>query len=193
MRLKIKNFIFLFVLLLMASSCKKETAVSELDTIRKNNNSKSYSAAVKDSAEAISSITKQKLQELLDLSSLYTSGNRDTEIDSVIYAQMQSYFYKPDSTTLQPLLAELDTFNVGNARINELSVTNRIIGKDTIDLAKFKVEYFDENTKSIGIFDREANYILIPSPVKFKKEFKFYFLNFYPKAVKDSTDVGVTK
>lgn len=193
MKLITKRFLFLFAILMVFASCKKEPAVSELDTIRNNTNKITYSDAVKDSAEAINSITKQKLQELLDLSALYTSGNRDTEIDSVIYSQMHSYFYKPDSNTLKPLLNELDTFNVANAKVNSLTVMKQIVGEDTLDLAKFKVEYFDEKAKSIGVYDREANYIMIPAPVKFKREFRFYFLKFYTNAVKDSTSSGVTR
>jgi hypothetical protein len=68
-----------------------------------------------DSAQAISFITKQKIQELFDLSTLYTSGNRDTEIDSVIYAQMKSYFAESDSNQLKPILNQLDSFKVKTA------------------------------------------------------------------------------
>ena len=95
--------LILFSFLLILASCKKETIeMSDLQKVRNNNNKKSYPVTKMDSAQAISFITKQKIQELLDLSTLYTSGNRDTEIDSVIYAQMKSYFIEKDSEKLAP-------------------------------------------------------------------------------------------
>ena len=146
-----------------------------------------------DSAQAISFITKQKIQELLDLSTLYTAGNRDTEIDSVIYSQMQSYFVDQDSNKLGPLLLQLDSLKVQTAKVGNISVTKEIRGNDTLDLAKFYVEYFDFRNKLIGSFEKNAHYVLKPSPVKFVKEFKFYFVDFDAPVKKDSTAVGVTK
>ena len=191
---KYKILFFLFATVLMVFSCKKETnEMSDLDKLRNNNNEISYPVTKMDSAQAISFITKQKIQELLDLSTLYTSGNRDTEIDSVIYAQMQSYFAKEDSTNLIPILKQLDSFKVKSAKVGNLVVNKDIVGKDTLDFAKFDVEYFDKNNRSIGIFKKNAQYMLKPAPVKFKKEFKFYFVNFDAPAANDSTSVGVTK
>ncbi len=75
-----------------------------------------------DSMQAINSITKQKVQELLDLSTLYLSGNRNTEIDTVIYSQMESYFHKPDSLTFKRLFKELDSMKVRSVKVNNLNV-----------------------------------------------------------------------
>ena len=146
-----------------------------------------------DSALAITTITKQKIQELLDLSTLYTAGNRDTEIDSVIYAQMQSYFFEQDSNRLGSLLLQLDSLKVQTAKVGNISVSKEIKGNDTLDLAKFYVEYFDFRNRLIGSYEKNAHYVLKPSPVKFVKEFKFYFVDFDSKPTKDSTSVGVTK
>ncbi|WP_246005091.1 hypothetical protein [Kaistella antarctica] len=146
-----------------------------------------------DSALAITTITKQKIQELLDLSTLYTAGNRDTEIDSVIYAQMQSYFFEQDSNRLSSLLLQLDSLKVQTAKVGNISVSKEIKGNDTLDLAKFYVEYFDFRNRLIGSYEKTAHYVLKPSPVKFVKEFKFYFVDFDSKPKKDSTSVGVTK
>ena len=188
------NLLLIIFLLLFVFSCKKERAeVSDLEKIRNNNNKVSYPVTKMDSAQAISFITKQKIQELLDLSTLYTSGNRDTEIDSVIYAQMQSYFTESDSNKLKPILKQLDSFKVKTAKVGNIFVQKEIKGNDTLDFAKFDVEYFDQNDKLIGKFEKNAQYILKPSPVKFKKEFKFYFVDFDLVAQKDSTAVGVTK
>ena len=189
-----KIVILLISLLLITFSCNKESAKrSDLEIVRNNNNKKSYPVTKMDSAQAITSITKQKIQELLDLSTLYTAGNRDTEIDSVIYAQMRSYFVDQDTNKLRPLLLQLDSLKVQTAKVGNISVTKEIRGKDTLDLAKFYVEYFDFKNKLIGSFEKNAQYVLKPSPVKFPKEFKFYFVDFDSKLPKDSTSVGVTK
>lgn len=189
-----KIIVLLFSLLLIAFSCNKEnTQRSDLEIVRNNNNKKSYPVTKMDSAQAITSITKQKIQELLDLSTLYTAGNRDTEIDSVIYAQMKSYFVDQDSNKLAPLLFQLDSLKVQTAKVGDLTVSKEIRGNDTLDLAKFYVEYFDFKNRLIGSYEKKAQYVLKPSPVKFVKEFKFYFVDFDSKPVKDSTSVGVTK
>lgn len=184
--------LLLFVLAFYACN-KKSNEPSDLEKIRNNTNKVSYPANQMDSAQAISFITKQKIQELLDLSTLYTSGNRDTEIDSVIYEQMRRYFAEPDSTKISTLLAELDSLNVASAKVGSIAVQKHILGVDTLDFAKFDVEYFDDRNRTLGIFSKNAEYILKPSPVKFKKEFKFYFVSFDAPLPKDSTSVGVTK
>ena len=189
-----KIVLLLIGFLFIAYSCNKESVhKSDLETVRNNNNIKSYPVTKMDSAQAISFITKQKIQELLDLSTLYTAGNRDTEIDSVIYAQMQSYFVDQDSNKLGPLLLQLDSLKVQTAKVGNISVTKEIRGNDTLDLAKFYVEYFDFRNKLIGSFEKNAHYVLKPSPVKFVKEFKFYFVDFDAPVKKDSTAVAVTK
>jgi predicted transcriptional regulator len=62
-----------------------------------------------------------------------------------------------------------------------------------MDLAQFKVDYFGADKRKIGTFDNTVQYTLKTTPVKFKKEFKFYFLNFNYRLPKDSVSVGVTK
>lgn len=187
-------FLFIFSISVILSACNKDTAKrSDLDIVRTNNNKVTYPVTSMDSAQAISSITKQKIQELFDLSTLYTSGNRDTEIDSVIYAQMKSYFSEKDSSKLSPLLYQLDSLKVQTAKVGDISVSKKIRGKDTLDFAKFSVEYFDARSRPVGKFEKNAQYILKTSPVNFKKEFKFYFVEFDPIFPKDSTSTGVTK
>ena len=190
-----KYLLIAFLIFFAIFSCTKEksTEISDLQKIRNNTNQKSYPLTKIDSAQAISLITKQKIQELFDLSTLYTSGNRDTEIDSIIYSQMNSYFAEMDSTKLQPLLQQLDSFKVKTAKVGNITVKKQIVGKDTLDFAKFNVEYFDQNDRSIGNFEKNAQYMLKLFPVKFKKEFKFYFVNLDAEPPKDSTSAGVTK
>lgn len=187
-------FIGLFLIVLSVVSCnEKAEQKSDLETLRTSNNRKTYPVTKMDSAMAIQFITKQKIQELFDLSVLYTSGNRDTEIDSVIYAQMQSYFEKNDSSNLTPLIRQLDSLDVSSAKIGKIEVTDRKTNNDTLDFALFEIEYFDQNRKSLGIFNKNAQYELKLSPVKFKKEFKFYFVKFDAELPKDSTVSGVTR
>ncbi|MGG7439360.1 hypothetical protein ACQ7CU_14895 [Chryseobacterium arthrosphaerae] len=190
---RINNFLIFTILLVLLAACNKKTEVSDLDKLRNSNNEKSYPAVQMDSMQAINSITKQKVQELLDLSTLYLSGNRNTEIDTVIYSQMESYFHKPDSLTFKRLIKELDSMKVKSVKVNNLNVYKEFYKKDTLDYAKFNVEYFDSKNKSLGSFEKNAQYILL-STSKLKKEFKFYFLDFYSKPLKkDTTSVGVTK
>jgi len=191
---KINNFLIFAVLFLAFISCNnKKTEVSDLDKLRNSTNIKSYPAVQMDSMQAINSITKQKVQELLDLSTLYLSGNRNTEIDTVIFSQMESYFHKPDSLTFKKLLKELDSLKVKSVKVSSLNVYKEFYKKDTLDYAKFNLEYFDSKNKSLGTFEKNAQYILLSTPM-IKKEFKFYFLDFYSDPLKkDSTSVGVTK
>ncbi len=194
--MKIINNLLIFTLLFIAlvSCSNKKTEISDLDKLRNSTNTKTYPAIQMDSAQAINLITKQKVQELLDLSTLYLSGNRNTEIDTVIYSQMQSYFHKPDSLTFKKLFSELDSLKVKSVKVNNLEVYKDFYNKDTLDFAKFSVEYFDSRNKSLGSFEKNAQYILVSTP-NTNSEFKFFFLNFYsnPLLKKDSTSVGVIK
>lgn len=193
---KLINLLFSLLIIFAVFSCKKnKVEMSDLDKLRNSNNKKSYPAVQMDSLQAIKSITLQKTQEVMDLANLYRSGKRNTQIDSAIYTQMESYFHKPDSLTFRKMFSEMDSLKVKDAKVNQLDVFKEIIGKDTIDYAKFNVEYFDHNKKSIGKFEKFAQYILvsIAKPQNPQKEFKFYFLNFYTQPVKDTTSVGSTR
>ncbi len=164
-------------------SCDKkyDGVDNSLETIRNANNNVTYSKTKLDSMQATNMITSQKVQDLLDLSALYTSGNKDTEIDSVIYTQMQAHFLTKDSNNLKPLLKEMDSLKVRYAKVNNLTTSKAIQDQDTLDFATFDVEYYDNKRTYITTVSRKAQYMLKASPVKFQKEFKFYFTSFYPK------------
>lgn len=169
------------------SSCnKKYEGDASLETAKYKSNRKAIPSVKMDSAQAINTITKQKIQDLLDLSTLYTSGNKDTEIDSVIYAQMKGYFLDGDTIHIKPLLKDLDSLKVRYAKVNKLDISKIPNGNDTLDYAQFSVEYYNDKKAFIGNFNRQAQYILKASPKQFQKEFKFYFLNFYQSKKKDS-------
>lgn len=180
----------LVITTIIACNKKYEGDDNSLETIRTANNNTTYSKTKLDSLQAINVITTQKVKDLLELSALYTSGNKDTEIDSVIYTQMQAHFLNPDSSNLKPLLKEMDSLKVRYIKLNNLKTSKSIIKKDTLDIANFDVEYYDKKRTYITTVNRKSQYFLKASPVKFKKEFKFYFDNFYKK---DSDSTKTTK
>lgn len=186
-----KNILFsLFIIALGLLSCKKEenNSLSELEKLRKANNSN-----VKlDSSQAIASITQQKLQELYDISALYSSGNKNTAIDSLNYRQIQGYFLKKDSSNVKGLLKELDSLKVKFVKIKNIELSTEIDGEDTLDFAKYIVEYKNADQKPIAEFNKISEYKLLRKPVKFKNEFKFYFVKIdVPE--KDSISSGDAK
>jgi len=187
-----KIIFFSTVLLLGLQSCKKEEAISDIDLLRNGNNLDVYPTTKLDSAQAIASITQQKLQELYDISALYSSGNKNTAIDSLNYNQIQGYFVKKDSNNIKGLLQELDSLKVKNVKVKNLTINTEIKGKDTLDFALYTVEYKDREQRTIGEFNKKSQYKLQKSPINFKKEFKFYFVEIDVKS-KDSLSSGVTK
>ncbi|RZJ51162.1 MAG: hypothetical protein EOO19_01390 [Chryseobacterium sp.] len=187
-----KTLFFSILIVLAVISCvkKDDPAISDLDKLRNTNNK----TVQMDSTQAINAITLQKVQDVLDLSTLYLSGEKNTEIDTAIYSKIEKYFQKSDSTTFKPLFKELESLQVKKVKVNNINIYQEIQNNDTLDLAKFNVEYFDKKNRSIGTFEKNAQYTLVSKPEKTNKEFKFYFLNFYQRPLKkDSTSTGVTK
>ncbi|MCY0975783.1 hypothetical protein PGH12_14165 [Chryseobacterium wangxinyae] len=186
-----KTLFFSILIVLAIISCvkKEETPVSDLDKLRNTNNQ----TVQMDSTQAINAITLQKVQDVLDLSTLYLSGEKNTEIDTAIYSKIEKYFQKPDSLSFNLLFKELESLQVKKVKVNNINIYQEIQDKDTLDLAKFNVEYFDHKNKSIGTFEKNAQYTLVSKREKTNKEFKFYFVNFYQPLKKDSTVAGVTK
>ena len=188
------NFLFLTIMIgITLLACKKNeetAAISDLDKLRNTEN-----ISVKmDSTQAINAITLQKVQDVLDLSTLYLSGNKKTEIDQAIYSKIEKYFEKSDSATFKDLFKELESLQVKKIKVSNINVFQHIKEKDTLDFAKFNVEYFGAKNKLIGVFEKNAQYTLVSKPDQNKGEFKFYFVKFYSEAPeKDSTSVGVTK
>ena len=187
-----KNIIFYLVIIIMSViSCKKEQPISEIDLLR-NGNEDVYSSTKLDSAQAITSITQQKLQELYDISALYTSGNRNTAVDTVNYNQIQGYFLKKDSANVKNLLKELDSLKVKFVKVKNLEISSEIKGKDTLDFANYTVEYKNKEQKVLGELNKKSTYKLQKTSANSKKEFKFYFVQVDVKE-KDSVSSGVTK
>lgn len=187
---KILFFSILIVCAVISCVKKEDNAVSDLDKLRNTNNK----TVQMDSTQAINAITLQKIQDVLDLSTLYLSGEKNTEIDTAIYSKIEKYFQKPDSLTFNSLFKELESLQVKKVKVNNINIYQEIQNNDTLDLAKFNVEYFDRKNKSIGTFEKNAQYTLVSKSLKLNKEFKFYFVKFYQEPLKkDSTSAGVTK
>lgn len=184
-----KNLLFsFFIIAIGVLSCKKENTQSDIDKLREATNS---NVSI-DSTQAIASITRQKLQELYDISALYTSGNRNTAIDSLNYRQIQGYFIKKDSGNVTNLFKELDSLKVRYVKIKNVEISTEIKEKDTLDFAKYTVEYRNSEQKSLGEFTKKSQYDLIKKTGKIKNEFKFYFVSIdIPE--KDSISSGVIK
>ena len=129
------NFLFLTIMIgLTLLACKKNeetAAISDLDKLRNTEN-----ISVKmDSTQAINAITLQKVQDVLDLSTLYLSGNKKTEIDQAIYSKIEKYFEKSDSATFKDLFKELESLQVKKIKVSNLNVFQHIKEKDTLDFA----------------------------------------------------------
>ncbi|PIE50417.1 MAG: hypothetical protein CSA38_03170 [Flavobacteriales bacterium] len=184
-----KNLLFVFFLIFVFSCEKQNEAPLSLEKVKYNTNTSLYPQQKRDSLQAIEEITKQKLQQVIDLSVLYSKSNKDSEIDSTLYRQMLSYFYEPDSTTLKPLIKEMDSLKCERVEIENFVVKKRMTEKDTLNFAQFQLHYVEKRTK----IDHEIQYILVSTPIQFKKEFKFYFLNYFSEPIKDSTRLGVIK
>ncbi len=193
MKLINKNIIFSFVIFAIALiSCKKEQPLSEIDVLRNGNNEDVYPSAKLDSAQAIASITQQKLQELYDISTLYSSGNKNTAVDTLNYNQIQGYFLKKDSANVKNLLKELDSLKVKNVKVKNLEIKSEIRGKDTLDFANYTVEYKNKEQKLIAEINKKSLYKLQKTATNSKKEFKFYFVEVDVEE-KDSVSSGVIK
>lgn len=185
------KFLFILTNLLYLFSCSQKEAEerSDLDKIRQNNKQ----VHKMDSTQSIQNITLQKVQELMDLSAIYASGNKNTEVDTLIYEQISGYFSEPDSTKINPIIRELENLKVKNVRVKNLDITQQINDKDTLDIASFVLEYSRKDKSRIGFFEKQASYTLKKSPIQFTKEFKFYFIDFDIQPSNDSTSVGVIK
>lgn len=189
-----KVLLLLLGCLVMTYCQKNKTKDLTLDSVKNNENAASYPENKMDSLQAITQITRQKTREVLELSILYVNSNKSTEIDNAVLRQIQGYFFEPDSLTGRGLFRELDSLQVKNVQLHDFTVRQEVKSKDTLHFADFQVEYFGKGNRSLGTFPRSAQYVLMPSEVRFKKEFKFYFKKFYPKTpAKDSTVSGVTR
>lgn len=185
------------ILIIGLAACKeKYKGKNSLETVKYNNNTTTFSPIELDSLQTINNITALKLQEVYDLGTNYAAGNKDSDIDVTLYNQIQEYFEKPDSTKIMPFIKQLDSLKARFVKISDVSTSKYINAKDTLDFAKYKMDYYDKERKYIGYLNKEVQYALKEAPAKekkFKSEFKFYFVEFKGPPKKDSIPSGKTK
>lgn len=190
MKTKFYFYILFHLVLICLISCGKELKNKDFNQLKYSKNNNTYPKIKLDSVQAINHIATIKIQDLLDLSVLYATGNKDTEIDSVIYHQMQSYFINGDTLHINRLVRELDSLKVKTANVLSVVVNKKIIEKDTLNIAQFQVEYLDNKNKKIIEKHKLSKFVLKKDPVKFAQEFKFYFKDFVEN---DSISSGIIK
>ncbi len=197
--MKTKTFIQLVLgFIFVVCSCKNETTFQgEHDPeVIKTYRNHSSTVSKMDSLASINFITKQKLTELYELSSLYSSNSEDSILQGILYPQIKSYFLENDTITLDRILNELDSLQVFYIEIDDLNLSEKdSIRPDSLKIVNFDVNYFSKDKKLISKKPKSATYILKKEPRKFKHEFIFYFsgLNDVPESINDTISSGVTQ
>ena len=177
--MKIKSFIQLMLgLVFVVWSCKNETTFQgkhDPEVIKTYRN-QSTPVSKMDSLASVNFITKQKLTEVYELSSLYASNSSDSILREILLPQIKSYFLEYDSISSQNLLAEMDSLQVYFVEIDPINlVENDSLAPDSIKTVNYGVRYFSKDKKLIDSKQKSAVYILKKEPKQFKHEFIFYF------------------
>lgn len=192
------NISFAVIIIIAVVACKEEkyTGKNSIETVKYNNNATTFSPIELDSVQTINNITALKLQEVYDLATNYAAGNKDSDIDITLYNQIQEYFEKPDSAKIHPFIKELDSLKARFVKINDVTTFKHVTSKDTLDYAKYKMDYYNKERKYLGYQNKEVHYVMKEVPAiekKFKREFKFYFVDFRGPSKKDSILSGKAK
>lgn len=188
-----------FGLIFFVFSCKKESVYQgdhNPDVIKSYRNTDTP-VTLKDSLSSINNITRQKLTEIYELSSLYNSNKNDSLMEDILYPQIMGYFLENDTITSAALLSELDSLDVHFIELRSLKLEERdSLVPDSMMYASYNIRYYSKDKKLIDSFKKEAKYILKKEPKKFKNEFVFYFTELNPQIEeeeKDSIPEGVTQ
>lgn len=182
-----KSFtIFILGITFLFSACKDvKTFQGEHDPeVIKNYHNSVTNVLKMDSLSSINYITKQKLTEIYELSSLFTVNEKDSLMREILLPQLESYFLANDSVNIQNILQEMKDLKVNYVEINQLPQTEQP-HLDSIRTVEYQVNYYSNDKKLIDSFDKTAHYILRKEPKKFKHEFVFYFTEL--STVNDST------
>lgn len=196
--MKIKSLIILVMgLIFVVWSCKDEPTYKgkhDPEMIKTYRND-ATSAAKMDSLASVGYITKQKLIELYELSSLYSSNQGDSLMREILLPQIQSYFLPKDSLNYTQILKEMDSLQVHYIELSRLNFpdSDSLIA-DSVRHVNYTMLYFSKDKKLIDSVQKSAEFILKKEPKKFKHEFSFYFQNLKDfQAVKDTISFGVTQ
>ena len=177
-------------------SCKDDKYKGDYnpEAIKGYKNEASTVSSKMDSLEAINFITKQKLREFYELSAL-ASNTSDTVVDSLLRDQLLSYFPKKDTTEIYPLLRDLAAKKVTYTSVTKFAIIpNDSITPDSIKKIAYSINYFNADKKLIETSNRVGIFVLKQAPIKFKREFKFYFTTLNQKKdsiQKDTISSGV--
>lgn len=180
-------------------SCKNDTTYNgdyDPDVIKEYRNEASTLNTKMDSVEAINAISKQKLREFYELSAL-ASSNNDSVVQDILVTQLRSYFSKKETPEVDSLLVYLRNKNVQIISIAKFNILqNDSLTADTIKRADYTLNLFNKDKNLIESVNRTSVFVLKQEPIKFKREFKFYFktLNFINDSVqKENISSGVTQ
>lgn len=180
-------------------SCKKDTTYEgeyNPEVIKGYKNDASTVNTKMDSIEAINFISKRKLREFYELSAL-ASSNNDSVLQDLLISQLRSYFASDSSSEVDTLLNRLRAKNVHFVSIGKFDIIpNDSITPDTIKRADYVLNLFNKDKKLIEVLNRTSVFVLKQEPIKFKREFKFYFKTLSQEKdsiQKDTIASGVTK
>lgn len=196
--MKIKSLIIIVLgLIFVVWSCKDEptfTGKHDPEVIKTYRN-QTTPVSKMDSLTSIGFITKQKLVELYELSSLYSSSKGDSLMREILYPQIQSYFMPNDSINIGKIINELDSLKVHYIELGKLHFPESdSLVADSIRHVNYTLKYFSADKKFIDSTQKSAEFVLKKEPKKFKHEFSFYFQNFVTQTVQNDTiSSGVTQ
>lgn len=196
--MKIKHFLIPVVgLIFIFFACKKEpTFNGEHDPeVIKNYHNQATPASKMDSLASVNFIAKQKLTEVYELSSLYSSNAGDTILKGILFPQLQSYFLEKDSANIPRILNEMDSLKVHFVEINGLDYPEPdSLNMDSVKVVNYSIKYYSSDKKLIDSLRKSAAFILKKEPKKFKHEFIFYFTDLNSaQSVKDTISSPVTQ
>lgn len=200
---KIINVINLCICMILSiciiNSCKNDTTYDgdyNPDVIKGYKNESSTLTTKMDSIEAVNFISKKKLREFYELSALAWSNN-DSVIRDLLVTQLRSYFNEEHNSEVDTLLTYLKEKNIHFASIATFDIIpNDSITPDTIKRANYTLNLFNKDKKLVETVNRTSIFVLKQEPIKFKREFKFYFktLNYINDSIqKDTIPSGVKR
>lgn len=196
--MKLKSVMQLMLgLVFMLWACKDEKTFQgkhDPDVIKTYHNN-STPASRMDSLSSVNFITKQKLTEVYELASLYSTNQGDSLMLEILYPQIKSYFLENDSLILKNFINEMDSLKVHYVEIRGLNLSEKdSLIPDSVRSVDYSVYYYSKNKKLIDSLPKSANYILKKEPKKFKNEFIFYFTGLNSAhEVKDTISSDVTQ
>lgn len=176
----------------LINSCKNDTTYDgdyNPEVIKGYKNDASTLNTKMDSIEAVNYISKKKLKEFYELSAL-ASSNNDSVLQEHLVAQLRSFFSINQLDEVDTLLVQLKRKNVHFASIAKFNIIpNDSLTPDTIKRADYTLNLFNKNKKLVETVNRTSVFVLKQEPIKFKREFKFYFktLNYINDSIQNDT------